>query len=271
MTRARDLLVIARSGRKTTGQWLDCVQAPWLMTAPGAQVLSLPGGKTLPADCRTLTAGNAPEPIAVAVQNLHWFAPLVVAEPRMQLSFQPSSSVFRSVTGAGEKCQIGTRIALQGSPEMSALGTAIHASLCLSFTDPSRPVVLDEVQRLLLSHEVHEHVSASQVINQLFALHAWIESRWPQAKAMAEYPVQQLLASGQVLNGRIDLLLDTKDGWVLIDHKSNPSPEAQWEQLAEEHAGQLVAYAQAIEAASGKPVTEAWLFLPTAAGAVRVF
>ncbi|PUB24640.1 ATP-dependent exoDNAse (exonuclease V) beta subunit [Pseudomonas sp. GV105] len=271
MTRARDLLVIARSGRKTTGQWLDCVQAPWLMTAPGEQVLRLPSGKSLPADCRTLTAGNAPEPIAVAVQNLHWFAPLVVAKPRMQLSFQPSSSSTRSVTGAGEKCQIGTRIALQGSPEMSALGTAIHASLCLSFTDPSRPVVLDEVQRLLLSHEVHEHVSASQVINQLFALHAWIESRWPQAEAMAEYPVQQLLTSGQVLNGRIDLLLDTKDGWVLIDHKSNPSPEAQWERLAQEHAGQLDAYAQAIEAASGKPVTEAWLFLPTAAGAVRVF
>lgn len=88
---------------------------------------------------------------------------------------------------------------------------------------------------------------------------------------MAEYPVQQLLTSGQVLNGRIDLLLDTKDGWVLIDHKSNPSPEAQWQRLAEEHAGQLDAYARAIEAASGRPVKEAWLFLPTAAGAVRVF
>ena len=118
---------------------------------------------------------------------------------------------------------------------------------------------------------MHEHVNASQVIAQQLALHAWIESCWPKAKAMAEYPVQQLLGSGQVLNGRIDLLLDTKDGWVLIDHKSNPAPEAQWERLAEEHAGQLDAYAQAIEAASGRPVIAAWLFLPVAAGAIQVF
>ena len=88
---------------------------------------------------------------------------------------------------------------------------------------------------------------------------------------MAEYPVQQLLDSGQVLNGRIDLLLESNDGWVLIDHKSNPAPETHWGRLAEEHAGQLEAYAEAIEVASARPVIAAWLFLPVAAGAIQVF
>ena len=204
-------------------------------------------------------------------QNLHWFTPLPATGPRLPLGFQPSSGGARAVTTARNTCQIGTRITFQGSPEMSALGTAIHASLCLSFTDLNCPLTADEVQHLLRSYAVHEHVNASQVIAQQLALHAWIESRWPEARAMAEYPVQQLLSSGQVLNGRIDLLLDTNDGWVLIDHKSNPAPEAQWERLAEEHAGQLDAYAQAIEAASGRPVIAAWLFLPVAAGAIQVF
>ncbi|MGY2361254.1 UvrD-helicase domain-containing protein [Pseudomonas azotoformans] len=271
MTRARDLLVIARSSRKITGEWLDTVQAPWLMTPPGLSTLKLPNGKELRADCQTLTASDSPVPVAVIEQNLHWFAPVQVIQSRLPLGFQPSNGGARASTAGRNTCQIGTRIAFQGSPEMSALGTAIHASLCLSFTDPNFPLTLDEVQDLLQSHAVHEHVNASQVIAQQLALHAWIESHWPAAKAMAEYPVQQLLRSGQVLNGRIDLLLDTKDGWVLIDHKSNPAPEAQWERLAEEHAGQLDAYAQAIEAASGRPVIAAWLFLPVAAGAIQVF
>lgn len=271
MTRARDLLVIARSSRKITGEWLDTVQAPWLMTPPGLSTLKLPNGKELRADCQTLTASDSPVPVAVIEQNLHWFAPVQAIQPRLPLGFQPSSGGARTSTAARNTCRIDTRIAFQGSPEMSVLGTAIHASLCLSFTDPNCPLTLDEVQDLLQSHAVHEHVNASQVIAQQLALHAWIESRWPEAKAMAEYPVQQLLRSGQVLNGRIDLLLDTKDGWVLIDHKSNPAPEAQWERLAEEHAGQLDAYAQAIEAASGRPVIAAWLFLPVAAGAIQVF
>ncbi len=271
MTRARDLLVIARSSRKITGEWLDTVQAPWLMTPPGLSTLKLPNGKELRADYQTLIASDSPVPVAVIEQSLHWFAPAQAIQPRLPLDFQPSSSGARTSTTARNTYRIGTRIAFQGSPEMSALGTAIHASLCLSFTDPNCPLTLDEVQDLLQSHAVHEHVNASQVIAQQLALHAWIKSRWPEAKAMAEYPVQQLLRSGQVLNGRIDLLLDTKDGWVLIDHKSNPAPEAQWERLAEEHAGQLDAYAQAIEAASGRPVIAAWLFLPVAAGAIQVF
>lgn len=271
MTRARDLLIIARSSRKITGEWLDTVQAPWLMTPPGLTTLKLPNGKELRADCQTFIASDSPVPVAVIEQNLHWFAPAQAIQPRLPLGFQPSSGGARTRTAARKTCRIGTRIAFQGSPEMSALGTSIHASLCLSFTDPNYPLTLDEVQHLLQSHAVHEHVNASQVIAQQLALHAWIESCWPKAKAMAEYPVQQLLGSGQVLNGRIDLLLDTKDGWVLIDHKSNPAPEAQWERLAEEHAGQLDAYAQAIEAASGRPVIAAWLFLPVAAGAIQVF
>lgn len=271
MTRARDLLVIARSGKKTTGPWLECVQAPWLMTNAGETTLQLPSGRTVPVDTRTLIVRSEQSTVASVEQNLHWFSSTQAIEPRLPLSFQPSSSFIRSITTTREKCRIGTRIMLQGSPEMSMLGTAIHASLCLSFADQNSPVAVDDVQRLLSSHYMHEHVSANHVIDQLTALHVWLNERWPRSQAMAEYPVQQLLASGQILNGRIDLLLDTENGWILIDHKSNPAPEAEWERLADEHAGQLNAYARAIEAASGRPVKEAWLFLPVSAGAVRVF
>ena len=68
----------------------------------------------------------------------------------------------------------------------------------------------------------------------------------------------------------LDLMLQTTDGWVLIDHKSTQLAPDHWEQLASEYGAQLGAYAKAIEKASGRPVLESWLFLPVAAGAIRL-
>jgi len=271
MTRARDLLVIASPAKKMSGPWFNCVKAPWLILADGEHQLTLPSGSTLLANAQKFSAGSLTIPDTVNDEALHWFAPSPASEPKLPLIFRPSNSESRTLSAPRDKCQIGTRIALQGSPTMSVLGAAVHASLCLSFADKAQPIVLDDIRRLLTSHDLLEQVNAQQLYDQVGAFHDWIGSRWPASRAMAEYPVQQVLENGQVLNGRIDLLLDTHEGWVLIDHKSNPSPAARWDELAEEHIGQLEAYAKAIHMASGKPVTQGWIFLPTAAGAVRVF
>lgn len=78
------------------------------------------------------------------------------------------------------------------------------------------------------------------------------------------------MESQQIINGRIDLLLELPEGWILLDHKSNPQSADQWEKIAEEHAGQLAAYKDAIVRATGKPVLESWLFFPVSAGAVSI-
>jgi ATP-dependent exoDNAse (exonuclease V) beta subunit len=270
MTRARDLLVLARPSQKPSGEWLECIDAPWLLPQEDATHITLPDGQTLKADYWKLTAVEALVQDPASFSGVHWFAPVTPQAPRLPLGFSPSSSAAQPHVTARETCNIGYRLTLNGKPNMSVLGTAIHACLGLSFTDPNTPLVLDEVQRILKGYGMEQHVNASQVLEQSRALHAWIAARWPHARAMAEYPVQQVLASRQVLNGRLDLLLDIGDGWVLIDHKSSPKASASWDQLAGEYAGQLQAYAHAITRASGRPVKEAWIFLPTAAGAFRV-
>ena len=75
---------------------------------------------------------------------------------------------------------------------------------------------------------------------------------------------------GTRLRGRIDLLVDTPEGWILIDHKSNPGGASAYEMLAQEHGPQLAAYADALLRATGKPVREQWLYLPVAARALQV-
>lgn len=72
------------------------------------------------------------------------------------------------------------------------------------------------------------------------------------------------------MQGRIDLLLEVPDGWVVLDHKANPASRDKWKDVASEHSGQLAIYADALVRATGRSVTETWLVLPVAAGAVQI-
>lgn len=69
-------------------------------------------------------------------------------------------------------------------------------------------------------------------------------------------------SDGQILQGWIDLLVETPDGFVIIDHKSSMGSANRLQEIAEAYSGQLDGYARAVEAATGKKVLEKWLFLP---------
>jgi ATP-dependent exoDNAse (exonuclease V) beta subunit len=142
--------------------------------------------------------------------------------------------------------------------------------VALSFANGSVPLTETEVETILTAFEVTGYLSASAVLRQIQALHAWLKDRWPSAKPVAEIEVQSLLESGQVLNGRIDLLLETDEGWILLDHKSSQLAPEHWDQLAVEYGPQLGAYARGVEQASRKNVLESWIFLPVAGGALSV-
>ena len=270
MTRARDLMILVRSSRKLTGEWLECVDCPWLLPKEGEDDLILPGGEILKADRWTLDPVDESSLCESGEETpLRWFPADVGALPRLPLNFNPSSAE-RKTSLVVEKCRVGERIVVRDGTDMTILGTAIHACLALSFTDPERLLDVEEVERLLNGFGVAECISARAVFTQTKSLHDWIHERWPSATALAEYPVQSILESGQTLNGRLDLLLDTDTGWVLIDHKSTQLAADHWDPLAEEYGAQLGAYAQAIERASNRSVNEVWLYLPVAAGALRL-
>ena len=72
------------------------------------------------------------------------------------------------------------------------------------------------------------------------------------------------------MHGRIDLLLEVGAGWILLDHKSNPAPRNRWGEIAAEHGGQLSVYADALARVTGRSVTEAWIVLPVAGGAIQI-
>ena len=268
MTRARDLMILARADKAPTGEWIDALQAPWLLTGPGQTELQLPGGPGIRCSLQSLSC-EPPEPRPAAGATLHWLAPWDIPAPRPPLLLSPSlSEPVPCKVGAFEP--VGCRIPMKGGTNVTDFGTAVHAAIAASVVSGSRPLELPEIERLLHATGVKDRVDPAHVRQQIDALLEWLERRWPGHRRYSEIAVESVLESGQVLRGQIDLLLDTAQGWILVDHKSGPASADQWQDAAAKYSGQLFAYAQAIERATGRRVRESWLFLPVAGGALRL-
>jgi ATP-dependent helicase/nuclease subunit A len=62
--------------------------------------------------------------------------------------------------------------------------------------------------------------------------------------------------NGQFINGVADLVLETEQGLVVIDHKSYPGGKDMWQNKVAEFGGQLECYKQVLEVATGKKVVQ---------------
>jgi ATP-dependent exoDNAse (exonuclease V) beta subunit len=92
----------------------------------------------------------------------------------------------------------------------------------------------------------------------------WLRARWPGCTWRSEVPVFRRLGR-QRLSGRVDLLVEHAGGLAVLDHKTFPGRAEEWPVRAAEHLPQLRTYAGALEAATGRQVTELALHLPVGA------
>jgi ATP-dependent exoDNAse (exonuclease V) beta subunit len=266
MTRARDLMIFATPAKTQTAPWLDTLGAPWLVPEENDNQITLPSGESIPLlPMPELLGDDAP----LSTEQLWWFADTTNRQERLPRVFSPSKAESPAMVVTDTEA-IGERFSIGSGPDWTTVGHAIHAAMALAFVDVSRPIRMEDVESILAGYQLTEHVPAAALASQVLAVTQWVVRRWPAAKPMPEWPVESILPSGQVINGRIDLLLDAGDHWVLIDHKSNPGASSTWPELANVYGGQLLAYQAAIEAATGKPVKESWLVLPVSAGAIRI-
>ena len=269
MTRARDLLVFARTAKKETGEWLDTLEAPWLLPEKAADMLPLPKGGAIPYALKTFDPPGAIVARPESDSCLYWFKTPDMQTPRLPLIFLPSGAAPRPCKLV-EQVKIGERIKLGAGADMVKIGNVIHACIAASTAIDGTPLDRAEIANIVSGLGAEQWLNPDHVHRQVKALLEWIAARWPSCKLQSEIPVESLLPNGQVLQGRIDLLLQLENGWVLLDHKANPKGAGAWDELAQSYGGQLAAYSGAVERATGKPVRETWLFLAVAAGAVKV-
>ncbi|MEY9722170.1 ATP-dependent exoDNAse (exonuclease V) beta subunit [Sinorhizobium fredii] len=74
----------------------------------------------------------------------------------------------------------------------------------------------------------------------------------------------------QLVQGRIDLLVEFEHRSAIVDHKSFPGRMDEWEGHALRHAPQLALYGEAVAAVSGRACDELWIHMPVVGALLRV-
>ena len=238
-------------------------------TQGNPSVITLTGGLRVPFARRNLTPDSARLTVAPTNGDLRWFEVPENVTVKLPLIVNPSQST-PVVAAVVETVRIGTRIQVERACDPAMLGDAVHACLAAYLSSDDVPFSETDVQGILDRMGVPNSLSPAALLGQLAAVRQWLNTRWPKAKLVVEVPITQSLAGGQLMNGRIDLLLKTDQGYILFDHKSGSQNSTQRAKLAADHGGQLAAYSDAIEQVTGISVLETWLVMPVAGAALKV-
>lgn len=174
-----------------------------------------------------------------------------------------------AVIELGERLEVRSS-AIRDDEVMRHFGEAVHGFLAADrVADPAsdRETMAGE---LLERWGVAGAVEPASVVEASDRLTQWLADRWPGATLRREWPLAHRFEGGTVLQGTADLVVETEDELVVIDHKSFPGNREAAVARAVEFAGQLASYADALRAATGKRVGETFIHLPISGLVVSV-
>jgi ATP-dependent exoDNAse (exonuclease V) beta subunit len=261
MTRARDYQILALSGRPTA--WLNelCDDADLAHVSCASASISV-GGRMFTA--RGASTASA-EDILVSADHRRSTVVRVVHPP---LRINPSKTAYAGQVAIGERYRLGERLTLAGNPDMNAVGEACHRFFAYDDLAYDHEVRLDRA-RWLLSRWSAPQMAPADLLESSSRLQGFLADRFPGSRVMREWPVHAL-ADTQLIAGRIDLLVDTSDGYIVFDHKSFPGAmDIDGERLLS-FAGQAGMYARALESVTGRKCHQFWLHQPIAAIMTRI-
>jgi ATP-dependent exoDNAse (exonuclease V) beta subunit len=164
--------------------------------------------------------------------------------------------------------RLGDRIPLAGTPDMQALGEACHRFFAWDRSVRSHEALLARA-RATLDAWVVTSIAPEDLIGASERLRGFLDQRYPNASLHHEVPVSARL-DGQLVSGRLDLVVDTGDEIAIVDHKSLPLWLEGEEGRLRAFAAQIDLYRRAVAAATGKRCTDLWLHQPITGAMSRV-
>ena len=265
MSRARDLLVVAAPSKTPhVGAWVHTFECDWLL--PAGDVLALPDDGTIPAASMDLDEGA--EAMAPTAFTPTWFPEREPLVERVRAVVSPSDAEPVEGAEVGEIVDLGIRVKIHGE-DMTVIGSGLHAVLAAELVNPDQPDAKERAQAVLEGYGADAYVSAEEALACARRFRAHVEERFRPSRVLAECPLVYPGEGGRVVTGWMDVLLETPEGWVIVDHKSSPRPRAEWVEEARAYSGQLRAYARALDAA-GRPVAGCWVHFAVGGGMVQV-
>lgn len=266
LTRARDKLIVPLQAKRPTGEWLETLGAGWML--PDGETLTLPNGAVVPS---AFEAIDAPEDwtAAAAANEARWVLPGMPREDLMPRNLSPSSAAPVEGAKAGEIIEIGERLEIKGAADMTALGEALHSIIAAEINAPEGNSA-ERAARILKEWGLEGIVDAGAVLRKTRKFVEWAREATNPVAWHTEYPVSYRLPTGQVAHGFIDLLIETHESFLIVDHKASPRPRSEWNDVAVGYSGQLGVYKEAVENGATKNVSQALVHFGVGGGVVPV-
>ena len=274
MTRARNGLVLAVR-KHTTKKSID-LKTGWLdimKNEKGNKAISL----SLDTNIQEILAGSSKIPVSIF--EYIWDDPNVALYNSEEKEYMPdiklmdksypparlSPSSLEATDETDKKIweiidSSNFYIKIKGKPEMDALGNAVHAYLSLDYANLNDDEQLIAAERILKNWGMDSFIDALDVLKAGNNFQKYIDERYDNYKIFKEWPIFIRNEDNQVIQGWIDMLLETEKGYVLIDHKDYPGSNP--EERAKQYTPQLSAYKEAVEKSTSKPVIEILIHMP---------
>jgi ATP-dependent helicase/nuclease subunit A len=251
-TRARDYLVLALPNSKAGWAWLDELRSD---TGNSAIVAPAPGETKIEVNGRSHDARVASFSEADEAQ----FSPptgvyrsqKIEAPAFAPLALRPSSEGDFEDARIVEEIDLGSRLPFTGSPDMARVGDALHRFLAADDPVQEYKIRVTLASRLLSVWGV-TGLDPRDVVTMSTRFHAFLDKRWPGGILRRETPVTHRLGN-RTLSGRIDVIIETPEAMVVIDHKSFPGSRTQWLEQAKRYAAQMRLYSGTLKAATSMP------------------
>ena len=152
----------------------------------------------------------------------------------------------------------------------SQLGEALHNIFAADLIAPNHADRVDMAASVLENHGIPTSVAADDVLACTSRFQGCLQDNFKPLSIRPEWPVTMTLETGQRMHGWIDVLVETEEGWIIIDHKSFPGGRNGWDQKALSYSGQLAAYRNAVMQATGQPVISQWIHFSVGGGLVEI-
>ena len=195
------------------------------------------------------------------------------AEAKEEPGVRPGKRMPAQVVASaaiGRRLEVGPRLTLKGNPDPEILGEALHNIFAADLIDPNHAGRGAMAIGVLESHGLSGNVAADDVLACTSRFQGCLHETFKPISIRPEWPVTMVLDNGQRMNGWIDVLVDTEEGWVIIDHKSFPGGKNEWDQKVLSYSGQLEAYRRAVIKATERPVISQWIHFSVGGGTVEV-
>jgi ATP-dependent helicase/nuclease subunit A len=243
-TRARDRLVLAGRKKEFSGGMLGLLRDEkdnWLLLEPRGGKAKW-AGKLIPVQSRSLFPVD-PETRSVSPGKDYPLPEKIQTHPPARLS--PSSMEERGEVIRMD--QIGERIPISGNPDMDVVGNAFHAFFAADRPEFDNRHRLDLATGIIKRWKISGAIDPSGLVQCADNLASWAKQKHPQAVWRREWPLSRRLPEGTIVSGFCDLVIEDRDQFAIVDHKTFAGKRKEAARKASEFSGQLKAYSALLQ------------------------